>query len=231
MRSPIAPLRNAYERFQQEGFAGLARGLRNQVVRCSESVGMRRDLSLSHATPQAKIPITVRRGGPEDMESLARAAGSPSRAEQRELRLRAEHAAANCGRLYVAVEGATERVCFIQWVMDHRDNGAIRNLFRGRFPVLRPEEVLFENAYTPSNFRGLGVMSAAMSTIAEHEGVLGFQSGITFVACHNTASIKGCTKAGFFPYVLRRDVAMCGGLMRRRHFLPLPHNSAEQIAS
>lgn len=226
MRSLFTPAKDLYNRFREGGFGAVIRGVRNQVVRKSESFGLCRDLSRPHVPPQAKIPITVRRGEPRDIESLMADTGAASRSEQRELRIRASHAAANLGRLYVAGERDSGRVCFVQWVMDHRDNGAIKSFFQGRFPALGPEEILFENAYTASSHRGLGVMPEAMATIAERESAGGFRRGLTFVACHNTASIKGCERAGFSPYVLRRDLAFFGGLMRWRRFLPLPPSQA-----
>lgn len=228
VRSLFTPATDLCNRFREGGFAAIIRGLRNQVVRKSESLGLCRDLSRPHKAPQAKIPITVRRGEPRDLESLVPNADSAARSEQRELRIRASHAAADFGRLYVAGERDSGRICFVQWVMDHHDNGAIKSFFQGRFPALGPEEILFENAYTASSHRGLGVMPEAMAAIAEREREGGFRRCLTFVACHNTASIKGCERAGFSPYVLRRDIAFFGGLVRWRRFLPLPPSQSAQ---
>jgi RimJ/RimL family protein N-acetyltransferase len=58
-----------------------------------------------------------------------------------------------------------------------------------------------------------------MSRIAERARDIGAQHVITFVARRNVASLKGCERAGFAPYVERRE---SWSLFRRRvRFLPL----------
>ena len=53
-------------------------------------------------------------------------------------------------------------------------------------------------------------MSAAMSRIAEEAGPLGARYVITFVGTDNPASLRGCEKANFFPYVLRTQYFRLG---------------------
>ena len=48
-------------------------------------------------------------------------------------------------------------------------------------------------------------MAHAMALIAEQARDLGVQQVITFVSKDNIASLKGCERAGFAPYLDRRE--------------------------
>jgi hypothetical protein len=56
-------------------------------------------------------------------------------------------------------------------------------------------------------------MSAGMSMIAEKATDLGARYVVTFVGTDNIASLKGCERAGFLPYVDRLEKRLAG---RRR---------------
>jgi RimJ/RimL family protein N-acetyltransferase len=64
---------------------------------------------------------------------------------------------------------------------------------------------LLEGAYTPEAYRGKGIMGAAMAEIATRAAEHGARWVITFVDAHNEASLKGCVRAGFIPYLKRHE--------------------------
>ena len=110
-------------------------------------------------------------------------------------------------------------VCYMQWLIAARDNARVHARWGGLFPELKPHEALLEGAYTAESHRGKGVMSHAMALIAEKARDFGAHHVLTFVDRKNVASLKGCEKAGFAPYIQRRET---WSLFRRRvHFLPL----------
>ena len=76
-----------------------------------------------------------------------------------------------------------------------------------------------EGAYTPEEYRGQGIMTGAMAQIAERGRVLEARWVITFVDEGNAASLKGCERAGFTPYVRRREAFRL--FVRRVAFTPL----------
>ena len=78
-----------------------------------------------------------------------------------------------------------------------------------------------ENAYTPSRYRGLGIMSAAMAQIAERAVDFGASHVITFVDEDNVASLKGCQRAGFNPQLLHHRIRVAFGLFKQDRFEPL----------
>ncbi len=203
----------------QGNIEALICGAARAVVRTSLSVGLRRDLTLHHPVHAARCPFSLRIASAEDLSKvLSLSQPGLSLADQQAISVRMNHAAQDLGRAFVAIQ-ADGHPCFIQWVLSKADNSRIATFFDGRFPPLKEGEALFENAFTPPAFRGLGIMPAAMSGIAESLGREGFHAGLTFVASDNIPSLKGCRLAGFHPYLLRRDISLLRGLFRRRKFL------------
>jgi RimJ/RimL family protein N-acetyltransferase len=93
----------------------------------------------------------------------------------------------------------------MQWAIPSGENDRMRAFFGNLFPALGPNEALLEGAYTPPAYRGKGIMSEAMARVAENAGALGARWVITFVDQRNTASLKGCVRAGFAPYLKRHE--------------------------
>jgi RimJ/RimL family protein N-acetyltransferase len=186
------------------------------------SYGLRRDLEVAHEAPAAKIPVVVRELQDGDIPALFHDAPELlTRKERLEIANRLAHIAEQIPRCFVAIDERENRPCYVQWLMTAQHNEQIQRFFRGRFPLLKNNEALLENAYTPVRYRGQGIMSAAMSQIAERAIELGGRYVITFVLQDNAASLKGCARAGFFPYTVRRDSHLLFRLIRRRRFIAL----------
>lgn len=197
----------------------MLRAVRSRLRSDFLAYGLRRDLSQPFTPPPAKIDLGLRPLGPEEAPSfLDPKPGSASDAEwirRNQLRL----VAARIPTCWIATDpdGAP---CYMQWLITSTDNPRIRSQWRGVFPQLGPQEALLEGAYTPETHRGLGIMANAMARIAEKGRELGARWVITFVDAENVASLKGCKKAGFHPYVERRLTWRLG--RRRVVFTPLP---------
>jgi GNAT superfamily N-acetyltransferase len=170
----------------------------------STSIGLRRDLTIPFAGANAKIPITVRPlADTDDLSSLDPEPGLPadaaySRLVQRRL-LRS-----GLRTCYVAI-APDGKPCYMQWAIPPTENDQVRAVFGNLYPVLGPDEALLEGAYTPDNYRGKGIMGAAMAEIAERAADLGARWVVTFVDEANQASFKGCIRAGFAPYLKRYE--------------------------
>jgi RimJ/RimL family protein N-acetyltransferase len=204
------------------GLAGSGRlyqMVRRQLHQTWISYGLRRDLEEPHPSPEAQIPFSVREFTDSDIPQLLPTdQRAYNRKERLEIANRLQHVAEHIPRCFVAVDERRGVPCFMQWLMDADQNERIRHFFRGRFPLLQKNEALLENAYTPPQYRGLGLMSAAMSRIAESAREFGCRYVITFVLKDNTASLKGCAKAGFYPYLIRRDSHTLFHLFQSRSF-------------
>jgi RimJ/RimL family protein N-acetyltransferase len=183
--------------------------------------GLSRDLNLPFEKPKAKIPIAIRPMIADDIGSLLPLDNSENdHREKLEIAWRRAFLEKRPQGCFVAIDVRNETPCYMQWLFSSKDNLFIQRL-RG-FPKLEPQEALLENAYTPPKYRGLGIMSAAMAIIAERAADFGARHVLTFVDEHNVASLKGCQRAGFYPYILHHRLQRVFGLFRTDEFEKLP---------
>ncbi len=169
------------------------------------SFGLRRDLTVPFAAPPPKIPLSIRPLEEDDISKILDTNAPGITDEEREERMtRLQMLDAGISTCYVAVT-EDNTPCFTQWLIGPSDNSKVQAYFKSIFPTLAPDEVLLEGAFTPEAFRGKGIMSWAMARLVEQEAGLGPRSAITFVTRDNIPSLKGCRKAGFAPYVTRRE--------------------------
>jgi RimJ/RimL family protein N-acetyltransferase len=181
--------------------------------------GLCRDLGVPFEKPNAKIPIEVRPATDGDLRALLSLKESQSNEDRLEIAWRRAFADKGAKRCFVAVDLRNNTPCYVHWLFNAADNPFIQRL--GGLPLLQPHEALMENAYTPANYRGLGIMSAAMARIAERAADIGASRVITFVDEHNIPSLKGCQRAGFKPHLLHHRMQMAFGLIKRNDFVPL----------
>jgi hypothetical protein len=194
--------------------------LRQKVYSGSNFFCLRRDLTESFVAPTAKISLTVRPIQKGEAENLFDATvPGLSAAEVIDRTGRMELFQTGIPLCYVAIDQNGDP-CYAQWLMSSVDNERIQKYFRGTFPVLAPDQALLEGAFTPESHRGKGIMPRAMALIAEGARNLGARYVITFVAEENIPSLKGCKRAGFVPYMLRKTKWRL--LRPRVTFLPLP---------
>jgi RimJ/RimL family protein N-acetyltransferase len=170
----------------------------------SVSIGLRRDLTIPFAGPKAKIPLRVRPLAPnDDLSALDPAPNlSPDEAFWRLGQRRLLKSGLQTCYVAIAPDG---KPCYMQWVIPASQNSRLKAFFGNLYPVLAPDEALLEGAYTPEGYRGKGIMGAAMAEIAERGADHGARWVITFVDQQNEASFKGCIRAGFSPYLERRE--------------------------
>jgi RimJ/RimL family protein N-acetyltransferase len=170
----------------------------------SISIGLRRDLTIPFTGPKAKIPLRVRPLAPgDDLSALDPAPHlSPDEAFWRLGQRRLLKSGLQTCYVAIAPDG---KPCYMQWVIPESQNKRLRAFFGNLYPVLAPDEALLEGAYTPEGYRGKGIMGAAMAEVAQRAADHGARWVITFVDQQNEASFKGCVRAGFAPYLQRRE--------------------------
>jgi len=231
-------IKRTYRLFRECRYREIGYRLKSQLIEEWVSYGLRRDLSIPHPIPKARIPIAIRELHESDLPHLFPVdTSSLPYEEQLEIASRRAHLLHNIPTCYVAIDLRNQIPCFAQWLMGPEHNEAIADFFDGRFPRLRSDEALLENAYTPLAYRGKGIMPAAMAMIAERASEMGRRYVLTFVSRDNTPSIKGCTMAGFRPFVVRNDTRVLFHLFKRRYFskLPddfiLPHERRKQLST
>ena len=171
----------------------------------SESVGLRRDLRAPCLAPAAKRPFQVRPLTPVDDLAWLDVREPGLSDEQVYARLgQARLLASGLQTCHVAVE-PDGQACYMQWLILSHQNDRVRAFFGDLYPRLAPDEALLEGAYTPEAYRGQGLMAAAMARIAERADQFGARWVVTFVDEGNAASLKGCARAGFVPYLRRHE--------------------------
>jgi len=186
----------------------------------SASVGLRRDLRAPCLAPGAQRPFQVRPLTPGDELAWLDVREPGLSDEQVYARLgQARLLRSGIQTCHVAVE-PDGTACYMQWLILSSQNDQVRAFFGNLYPRLAPDEALLEGAYTPEAYRGQGIMAAAMAQIAERAGQFGARWVVTFVDESNVASLKGCARAGFVPFLRRHEAFR---LFRRRvSFTPLP---------
>jgi RimJ/RimL family protein N-acetyltransferase len=209
---------------KQKLAAHFARGLQSREV----WIGLRRDLTRPFPAPNAKIPLAIREATPEDGAILFPSdLSGQAPADRAEVLWRRQVFAAGVRTCYVAVDARNGRPCYCQWLMSRDQNDEIRSI--SPFPPLEAGEALLENAYTPPEYRGFGIMSAAMALIAERGSERDARAVLTYVREDNVASLKGCQRAGFASYSKLENRWYAFGLVKEidHAFLPdsfrLPH--------
>ncbi|MGI8484204.1 MAG: hypothetical protein ACR2OU_08065 [Thermomicrobiales bacterium] len=205
---------------RQRDFGEIVSILRTKVWYSERAVGLRRDLSIPFAAPVASIPISIRPATPKDIREILNVSEPGiSPAERRDRVMRFHLYDAGFSFCFVAVTG-DDRPCFIQWVIPAQENRLLRQSFAGLFPDLAENQFLFEGAYTPTAYRGQRIMPAAIVLIAERTARMGATESLTFAGEENGASLKGCERAGFTPYMSRHVVHRLG--FRKTRFTVLP---------
>jgi GNAT superfamily N-acetyltransferase len=182
----------------------------NEIMRRRRSrtsfYGLQRDLAEPVAEPSSKIPITIRPLEPRDIPFILRKrANGGSGPELKDQARRSLLIKAEFSRCFVAAD-PDNMPCYMQWLIGPEENEKLQVYFKGGFPLLGPDEVLLEGAYTPPQYRGLGIMSRAMLQISDKGKELGAKRAITFVHVSNTAALLGCNRAGFYEFLIREDV-------------------------
>ncbi len=177
--------------------------LKRQYYSETVAFGLQRDLSKDFDPPVAKINFTIR---PLEQGDIAGLLDMHITDPVEKRAISDQQGIINAGipGCYVAVT-EDNKPCYMQWLISSEHNDLVSSHFRGLFPELTQPEVLLEGAYTPPAFRGLGIMPAAMAQIARMASGTHSHLVNTFVDINNIASLKGCRRAGFEPYILRRD--------------------------
>jgi hypothetical protein len=189
-------LRAALLMARQGEAAVLTREIANRFYSNETSLVLRRDLWERYAVAHPSADIHLRLLETRDFNQVIR---------ERPRRLPV--LLANIPDCYVAATSAGE-LAFMVWVVSSEDWPRFKCHFKGDlWRPLRPDECLFEFAYTFKKFRAQGVMAASLNLIADrlYAERRWLRWAYNFVRKENVPSLKGCRKAGFAPIMLRHE--------------------------
>jgi hypothetical protein len=166
------------------------------------AVGMKRDLTVAHTPPPAKVALDIVPLDDRLADRLFDDSGLEADAVL-EMEGRRRMWVDRIPHAWVAVEETGSPV-YVQWAIPGSEADLIREYFRGGFPEMAPDELLLEAAWATPAARGKRIMAEAMSRITE-SAAADHTSAITFVGVDNEPSIRGCRAAGFETYIQRRE--------------------------
>ncbi|WP_033958133.1 GNAT family N-acetyltransferase [Psychroserpens jangbogonensis] len=92
-----------------------------------------------------------------------------------------------------------------QWLFTHKAQQQITDYFGPVFPEINKNEAIIEGIFTHPDYRGLRVMSNAMSQIVKQQQYKNLNRIIAFVEEENISSLKGFYRMGFTPYIIRQE--------------------------
>jgi RimJ/RimL family protein N-acetyltransferase len=172
----------------------LMRQLANRMYSDDVAFILRRDLTVpSPHRNGAKIPINIRPMQPSDIPAIV---------VERPRRLPMLRADIPTCYLATTEDGS---ICYMVWMIRYEQQRRVRPYFKGDLQVYHSDTVLLEFSYTFERFRGLGIMTEALSRITELGPALGARWAIAYVVHDNVASLKGCAAVGFRPYQVRNE--------------------------
>jgi len=201
----------------------LLKEIQRRLYSTERSLCLRRNLQVPFKSPAAKIPLSIRPLREEDAYQLLDQYDSDIPGEAVKERVRRKlFLKEKIPTCYVAV---TEdgNPCYMQWLMSAEQNEQIQSYFKGGFPLLKQNEGLLEFAFSSETFRGMRIMPHSMSEIAKQGKEFGAKWIITVVHEDNIPALKGCKRAGFFPYTVRED--QWRFFRRQTNFRMLPNNT------
>lgn len=197
--NPLNELDTKYIRIRQRVAGRLQQGFHSEF----KGYGLRRDLTHPLERPKAKIPLSIRPLTESDIDFILPLGGGGSASENQEITWRRHfYRKAPQGCCFVAVDLRNGTPCYLQWLIGSEHNETLSRF--KCFPRLEKDEALLEQAYTMPSHRGLGIMSAAMTLIAERASDLGARYVLTFVGENGIASLKACRRAGFDIHLLHK---------------------------
>lgn len=187
----------------------LAQTLARRVWGSQDYFGLRSDLSALPPPRRAKLEITME---PRDCpafdgfaDELALVKG-PNHLQVVFLRQMCD---AGVKTLHVAT-GPDGSAAYCQWLISVADQERLHAHLPGRLPMLGPNDVLLEGAYTFARFRGLGLMAEGMWQLLEMARNNGAEAAITYVRTDSVPALRGCAHVGFVPDHVRHNVRRLG---------------------
>ena len=192
-RSPAAARSSAVERCWPRGFAFADR----------EAIGLRCDLERLTPPAAADSFLTVIQIDGRELADLLLESGDRQQASAAfACPVRRRLARQRVGRCFVAMTKAAEP-CFVQWLLDHTDNQALRHGFGDVFPHLLRDEALLEGTFIPAPFRAPAIVPSAMPRIAARAAAQGVRWVHSFVPVEDEAMLRATRAAGFALHQLR----------------------------
>lgn len=166
---------------------------------------IRKDIRSPSISPKIDMPMTFREYTEEDISTLLDIykpgiSGVDMWDKVRRIFL------VNSGikKCYVAITH-NGTPCHINWLIGPEENEKLQRFYNKGFPELAQDEMLLEGGYTPEEYRGKGVMTFAYLKLPQIGSNNGTRWILSFIRKSNSPSLKAGIRAGFVPYMIRKE--------------------------
>lgn len=191
---------------------GISKRINSEII----AIGFKRDLNNNFQAPKSKIKIKTR---------LSQKSDDPYFINDNHNYGLVQKNIKNC---YVATN-ANDLPFFRVWLMESSENKKIQSFFTGNYPNLNKNEILAEGAFTIPSYRGNQILPAAISEILEKGNIIGVSYILAFIDVNNIPSLRSYKRAGFYPYILRREKWFF--FIKRVSFMDIPKDILEKYYS
>jgi GNAT superfamily N-acetyltransferase len=187
------------------GNAGLIHEIKQRLLSDNLFYINRRDLTLPFTQYHNKLPLALREVQRDDIPKLLNLDTPGLASEEIIERIRLLRMLQTGIRTCYVVVTDDNKPCHMAWLIESTENKKIQIRFHGRILPLAPDEVLFEDAYTLEEYRGLGIHEWRISKFYEKALKLDARWAINYIPHSNIPSLNAARKVGFIPFMLRED--------------------------
>ena len=156
--------------------------LKRQIYSRDMQIGLEKNLENLEKNPiDCPIKYNLRQASVEDINEAFQKIRTESRGSAHHLLNRKWLHECGCGKWFIARTVDNNDLCYFQCIISPEDNERLEKGFRSWFPELKPEEILFEGAYTYENYRGNIIAGSVMFDLMEMYKNNGFKRLILYI--------------------------------------------------
>ena len=168
-------------------------------------------LNLAHYKPYSlsrKPAGELCRMTADDFKTISQQLGRTEGKDRKELAYRIYYYKLGFDRAYCVK--ANQKIAYLQWIIYPDENEILQKHFPNRYPEIRPNQVLLENAFTFPDKRGLGYYYYISTRILEKIKNEGYKYALSYVQVDNLDSLKSTLQMGFQITQIYRERRLLG---------------------
>ena len=170
-----------------------------QIYSKDIQIGLTKNLENLEKNPiECPIKYDLRQASAEDINEAFKKIKTESRGSAHQLLNRKWLHERGCGDWFVARTTDTDDLCYFQCIISPEDNERLLDQgFRSWFPRLKPEEILFEGAYTFEDYRRNRLAGSVLFDLMEMYKNKGFTRLILYIDVKSESQIQRTEARGF----------------------------------
>lgn len=195
---------------------GLFRILRTNLFHRTHYYLMSRPLREVPETTAARSPITFRPGTQTDIDALVRALPDADPETRHHLLIRLHFYNQGFESFYIG-DTPDGNLAYLQWLIRPDDACVQSRFFHRAYQPLRRDQVLVENAFCFTRYRGLGLLPQLTLQLLRTAQEEGYKWAVTYIRGDNLTSLRQFTDLGFRFAHMIREYKILGTRFRNIH--------------